>query len=232
MPEITEAMVEAAARAIHQREWVDNGFGPWEKFVEQDRIRAVARAALAAALAVQPSGICGVVCADAALAARPSTDERERGVLLCVKTLHPIDPGNYAGLTEGEGWKGECERMAGLQNESDQKLRERLCKMLGVDAFPVGPENLTGSLLDKIESALAAVSEGERENEPVRETPAVQPSGVTGDDETALTADEWERVEDGFREWVGLFGTVPIENSDRRIVDKIAAARAASREGR
>ena len=53
-------------------------------------------------------------------------------------------------------WRTEYENMVSLDCETRQKLRERLAKMLGVEAHPVGPENLSGTLLDRIESSLAA----------------------------------------------------------------------------
>jgi hypothetical protein len=35
-------LVEKVAKAIHNEEWVKKGYGPWEKCVDQDRIRRLA----------------------------------------------------------------------------------------------------------------------------------------------------------------------------------------------
>lgn len=52
-------------------------------------------------------------------------------------------------------WKREYENLSAQEIESQARLRERLAAMLGVEAHPIGPDNLSGSLLDQIEARLS-----------------------------------------------------------------------------
>ena len=64
---------------------------------------------------------------------------------------------------DGDGnpldWKAEYEKLLSDEAERAMRLHERLAGMLGVPAFPIGPGNLTGVLLDTIADRLAAREE-------------------------------------------------------------------------